>query len=199
MRGIDLVFVFDSSGSVGEENFVIEKEFAANITSVFTIGLGGTQVGAVAFSGMTYFVLPLNTHFSSSSLRDSLTAIEYNNSPATGSSTNTSGALRTVRKELFTEEGGARSLDQAFPRVVVVITDGKSNIDSSLTLPSAATLHGDGVIVFAVGIGKKSIHQQELEGIASRPDMASTISGFNTVELKGLQTRLSYETCRGEC
>lgn len=197
VRGLDLVFAFDSSGSVGPVNFSKEKEFAANVSSIFNIGLGATQVGAVSFSGITYFVLPLNTFISGQSLREGLTAIEYNTFPGSGPNTNTSGALRTIRGQLFTEEGGARPPELAFPRVVIVITDGRSNVDQELTLPAAAALHDDGVIVFAVGIGRE-IRVEELEGIASDPSFVSTIGGFNVVELRGLQSTLSVEACRGE-
>ena len=196
VRGLDLVFAFDSSGSVGRVNFTKEKEFAANVSSVFNIGLGATQVGAVSFSRITYFVLPLNTFTSGPSLRQGLTAIEYNAFP--GPNTNTSGALRTIRERLFTEEGGARPPELAFPRVVVVITDGRSNVDEKLTLPAAAALHDDGVVVFAVGIGRNQIRVEELEGIASDPSLVSMIGGFNVVELRGLQSTISVEACRGE-
>ena len=195
VRGLDLVFVLDSSGSVGELNFTVEKQFAINITSVFNIGPEATRVGGVAFSGATYFTLVLDSLLSSQAVRDGLTDIPYNDFP--GPSTNTSGALRTVRETLFAKEGGARPPRLAVPRVVIVITDGRSNVDRDLTLPSAAALHQDGVTVFAVGIGQRMIRVEELQGIASRPQFASLIGGFNVVELQGVQRVLSDEACRG--
>lgn len=197
MRGLDLVFVFDSSGSVGEFNFTVEKQFAVNITNVFNIGPGATQVGAVAFSGATYFTLPLDSLLSNQAVREGLNNIPYNDSDR-GSSTNTSGALRTVRESLFTKKGGARPLQSAFPRVVIVITDGRSNVDQKLTIPSAQALHRDNVVVFAVGIGRRKIRIGELMGVASRPEFATLIGGFNVVELQGVQRVLSDEACRGE-
>lgn len=198
MRGLDLVFAFDSSGSVGEFNFTVEKQFAVNITNAFNIGPDATQVGAVAFSGITFHTIPLDSLTSNQAVRDGIINIPYNDILVDGTSTNTSGALRTIHESLFTDEGGARPLQSAFPRVVIVITDGRSNIDRDLTFPSAQALHQDGVAVFAVGIGKLAIRIEELKGIASQPEFATLIGGFNVMELQGVQRVVSDEACRGE-
>lgn len=71
-------------------------------------------------------------------------------------------------------------------------------MDHNLTIPSAEALHNDNVIVFAVGIGQKTIRINELMGIASRPEFATLIGGFNVIELQGVQRVLSDEACRGE-
>ena len=198
MRGVDLVFVFDSSGSVGEFNFTVEKQFAVDITNTFNIGPDATQVGAVAFSGLTYYTLPLNTLSSSQAVTEGLRDIPYNDILVGGTSTNTSGALRTVRESLFTELRGARPLQAGFPRILILITDGRSNIDENMTVPSAQALHGDGVVVFTVGVGKLKIRIEELRGVASQPEFATLIGGFNVMELQGVQRVLSDEACRGE-
>lgn len=198
MRGLDLVFVFDSSGSVGRFNFSVEKEFAINITRVFSIGPDATQIGAVAYSGVTYHTTPLDSLTSDQAVREGLEAIPYNEIKVGRVSTNTSGAILTVRGSVFTDSGGARPLQSAFPRVVILITDGRSNIDEKLTIPSARALHRDGVVVFAVGIGRKRIRIEELREVASRPELANLIGGFDVTELQGLQRILSDEACRGE-
>ena len=194
-----MVFVFDSSGSVGEFNFTVEKEFAVNITTVFNIGPSGTQVGAVAFSGATYFILPLDKHSTSLTVSDGIMDIPYNEFPKGKFNTNTSGALRSVREEVFTIEGGARPRSAAFPRVVIVITDGRSNIDRELTIPSAEALHNDSVSVFAIGIGERKINLDELNGIASKPEYASLIGGFDLTQLQGVEATFSDSACRGKC
>jgi hypothetical protein len=196
VRGLDLVFVFDSSGSVGSFNFTVEKEFAINITSVFSIGPDATQIGAVAYSGLTYHTTLLDSLTSSRQVGNGLDAIPYNDIKIGKVSTNTSGALLTVRESIFTDSGGARPPTSGFPRVLILITDGRSNIDEELTVPSARALHRDGVVVFAVGIGKKRTRIEELREVASRPELASLIGGFDVTELQGLQRVLSDEACR---
>ena len=198
MRGLDLVFVFDSSGSVGAFNFSVEKELAVNISSVFNIGPTSTQVGAVAFSGVTYHIVQLDTLPSNEAVRQGLEDIPFNDTKIGKSSTNTSGALLTVRQSLFTEDGGARPPQAGFPRVVVLITDGRSNIDKELTIPAARALHRDGVVVFTVGIGRREIRVGELRALASQPELATLVGGFDVTELQGVQRVLSDEACRGE-
>ena len=71
-------------------------------------------------------------------------------------STNTADALIRLREEVFVTEGGARAADMAIPRVAVVMTDGRSNINRSLTIPSALALREEGVTVYAIGKGHQS-------------------------------------------
>ncbi|CAI7989860.1 Heat shock factor protein 1 [Geodia barretti] len=174
----------------------MEKEFAINITSVFSIGPDATQIGAVAFSGLTYHTILLDSLTSSKEVTEGLDAIPYNDIKIGKVSTNTSGALLTVRASVFTDSGGARPPTSGFPRVLILITDGRSNIDEELTVPSARALDRDGVVVFAVGIGKRRIRIEELREVASRPELASLIDGFDVTELQGLQRVLSDEACR---
>lgn len=46
---VDLAFVMDSSGSVGEENWEVMKQFAVNITKEYSIGPDCMQVGFISF------------------------------------------------------------------------------------------------------------------------------------------------------
>lgn len=192
------MFIFDSSGSVGRFNFSVEKEFAVNITNAFSIGPNATRVGAVAFSGLTYHQISLDSLDTNDAVREGLLEIPYNDIKIDQFSTNTSGALITVRSSLFMESAGARPAQFAFPRVVILITDGRSNVDRNLTIPAAKALHSDSVIVLAVGIGRRRIRFRELKEVASQPELASLIDGFDVTELQGLQRVLSDEACRGK-
>lgn len=198
-RGIDLTFIFDSSGSVGRDNFELEKDFAINVTRTFSIGPLETQIAAIAFSGFARISFFLNTFDNESSITRALRDIEYFDIAVdTGSgrrtSTNTADALIRAQQEIFTSFGGARDQLLGYPRVAVVVTDGQSNINSSLTIPSAEALHGDGVTVFAVGVGG-NINTNELNGIASSESFVILLSRFNLMEFVGLQRRISAEAC----
>ncbi len=76
-------------------------------------------------------------------------------------STNTADALQRLRTEVFTAEGGARSANKAIPRVAVVITDGRSNVNDSLTIPSALALRESGVTVYSIGVVSKVVGLEE--------------------------------------
>ena len=45
----DLVFIMDASGSISDQNFLIEKDLMKSLTSMLTIGEYGVRVGVVLF------------------------------------------------------------------------------------------------------------------------------------------------------
>lgn len=61
--GLDLVFVFDSSASVGQENFKKGIEFARTIISEFGVSnsTSGTRVAVVVFSSTAEVIYNLQT------------------------------------------------------------------------------------------------------------------------------------------
>ena len=87
-RGIDLIFVLDSSGSVGSSNFQNVRSFVSNLVSQLEIGPDNTQVGLINFGSSTRIEFHLNTHQDSSSLLQAIANILY-----TGGGTNIAAAL----------------------------------------------------------------------------------------------------------
>ena len=53
---------------------------------------------------------------------------------------------------VYTTKYGARATSQGVPRIVVLLTDGRSNGRNALSYVN--TLKENGVVVFAVGIGR---------------------------------------------
>lgn len=100
--------------------------------------------------------------------------------------------------EVFTPSGGARSSDVAIPRIAVVITDGRSNVNASQTIPSALALRGTGAIVYSIAVGDR-IEQEEVMAIASSPENVRQLSSFNAMEFQGLRSRISNDACLGTC
>ena len=194
-----MAFVFDSSGSVGETNFEREKQFAVDVTKTFTIGPSDTRIATIAFSGFAEISFFFDTHQNKSAVINALEEVEYFDVrvPPNFVSTYTADALTRLRNEVFTVQGGARERRFGIPRVAVVITDGRSNINQSLTIPSAQALHDDNVVVFAVGIGEK-LNMEELEAIGSDPKFVILLSSFDIMEFASLQRTISAEACVGE-
>ena len=196
MRGLDLVFVLDSSGSVGSSNFALVRNFVADVVvDTFEIGPDETQVGVITFSGIARTIFQLNAHSTTSTLLQAIQDIPFMDDP--GPSTNTADALNVLGADAFTSESGARDPGLAIPRVAIVVTDGQSNINSSQTIPNAEAVHAAGVVVFAIGVGN-SVDLGELNGIASDMSFVSLLMEFDTQELLGLQRLLSFEACLGE-
>ena len=102
-----------------------------------------------------------------------------------------------LRTDVFTAEGGARSTDVAIPRVAVVITDGRSNINASLTIPSALAVREEGATVYSIGVGS-NIDMEELQAIASSPENVRLIDNFDVQEFQGLRSRITADACLGE-
>lgn len=85
----------------------------------------------------------------------------------------------------------------AIPRVAVVITDGQSNVNASLTIPSALALRAGGATVYAIGVGDNII-MAELLAIASSPSNVQLLDGFDVTEFDGLRSRITDGACLGE-
>jgi len=189
------VFVLDSSGSVGEDNFELTKEFAVNITRQFTIGPQNTHIGAIVFSDFAQISFQLNTSTNGTQIVNELQRIPYIDVP--GPSTNTADALRRLRLDVLTSEAGARPQILAIPRVAIVVTDGRSSVNTSGTIPAAEAVHAEGIIVFSVGVGQR-VDVDELNAIASSPSFVSHLSDFNILEFQSYQLTLSDEACTGK-
>ena len=194
IRGIDLIFVLDSSGSVGSSNFQNVKNFAANLVRQLEIGPDNTRVGLIRFGSSASVMFHLNTYQEKSNLLRAISNVGY-----TGGSTNTPAGLTTLLSE-FSTVYGARPLQDGIPRVAIVVTDGKSNVGGgpSATIAAANAIHASNIIAYAVGVGS-SILITELNAIASDPNSqyVHRLSTFNVDELKELQESLNSETCQG--
>ena len=198
-----MAFVLDSSNSVGRLNFSLMLEFVANISQAFTIGPQNTQVSVISFNILPNISFFFDTFSDISSLLAGLQQVPYLDTPSSGLTTYTAAALNTLRLEVFANdsEGGARPASVAIPRVAFVVTDGRSNFNSSQTIPAAQALHAAGVTVFAIGIGKRAQTERsvaEFNGIASGPSFVSLLSEFSIVEFQSLQNTLRFEACTGK-
>ena len=191
-RGIDLIFVLDSSGSVGSGNFQNVRNFASNLVSQLEIGPDNTQVGLINFASSAQSVFHLNTHQDSSSLLQAIANVPY-----TSGGTDTAAGL-TALLSAFSTMNGARPSQEGIPRVAIVVTDGRSN-SFTATVAAANNVHAQNIIVYAVGVGD-NIDIAELNAIASDPDsqFVRLLSTFNVNELRDLQESLDSEACQGK-
>ena len=189
---MDLIFVLDSSNSIGSGNYQRVREFVKNfIMSGLTIGKNDDQVGVIIFSDGAQVVLYLNTYQNQVQLLNAIDKIPY-----LDSYTNTAAALRQLIDEGFTEGGGARLELKTVLRVAIVMTDGMSNINPSDTPIAAARVHDfkPAILVYAVGVTDNVI-QKELNEIATSPDFVENLESFDDSLLKEYQEERSYEIC----
>jgi hypothetical protein len=170
---VDLVFLMDSSGSIGSDNFVKQKEFVSNmIDHSLTVTCNrSTRIALISFADISQITIEFDFDDHSTSatpradLKDAVNSIAYIN----GDATNTAGAL-TEAHFLFNDVSRGGRSDAT--RLVFVITDGRSN-QGLPPGPEADILRQmDEAVIFVMGVANfESVNSQvELRAIASDPE-----------------------------
>ncbi|XP_038600848.1 collagen alpha-1(XIV) chain isoform X2 [Tachyglossus aculeatus] len=153
----DLVFMVDGSWSIGDDNFNKIITFLYNtVGALDKIGVDGMQVGMVQFTDDPRTEFKLNSYKTKETLLEAVKNIKYK-----GGNTKTGRAIKHVRDMLFTAESGMR---RGIPRVIVVITDGRSQDDVDKV---SREMQLDGFSIFAIGVADADY--AELLNIGSTP------------------------------
>ena len=161
---LDLLFLLDESGSVGPTNHRLALDFMQAVVNFFDVEANRTRVGVISFSTGARAEFWLGEHLTNQAVDTAIGALPYR-----GGWTQTAIALYLARLVFLDHNlhiSGARPVTAGIPRVVVLITDGRSNhfyLD-----PHATNLKATGVTVYSVGIGDYDI--DELTYISSDPD-----------------------------
>ena len=156
------MFILDESGSVGSTNHQLGLEFMESVVGFYDISLDGTRVSVITFSNSANVEFNFNDHSTLLDVHTAIREIRYS-----GGYTHTALSL-DLAAELFNDpsSSGARPPSAGIPRVVILITDGRSNV-YDITQP-ATDLRTAGVTVYSIGIGNYNLN--ELLFIASDPD-----------------------------
>ena len=187
--GVEMVFVMDESGSIGEENFQMMKEFAIEITKTFEIAPDRTQVGWISFDDTARVIFDLSAHGDSTSLHSAIRSAPYGE------------GLTNIGDGLILLSGMFSSRD-AFdiPKVAIVVTDGQSNRGN--TSEAVARLRKD-INIFVVGVGD-NVNEVELQLVASAGVTTDNlehlyyIEGFIDEELDTLRETIKARACFGK-
>ena len=185
-----MIFLLDSSGSIGGNNYELMRQFVISISSEFVIGPDNTQVGVIAFSNAARVEFPLNRYSDEATLHAAIRIIPY-----TSGGTNTAAGLNALEKQGFTAAGGVRETVEGVPKIAIVVTDGQSN-DFDATVAAASSVHDADIIVYAVGV--EGFNIVELQAIASEPENVYSISSFDVQGLRNLEQSLREEACRSK-
>ena len=181
----DVVFVIDTSGSIGSTRFQLIREFTANITTELINSSPNSAVGVILFASSAYIRFNLQTYTSLNAL---LSAID--NLPYSGGGTDTAEALTLL---LTTAQNGTLGLRNDSLNTAIVITDGHSN-NHSATLSAAAALHASNIFdVYAIGVGGADF--TELAVIASSSEFVLNESSFSDSGFQQLQGKLLPQLC----
>ncbi|CAD5125557.1 DgyrCDS13760 [Dimorphilus gyrociliatus] len=183
----DIVFVMDSSGSVGSHNFEKMKRFVYNIASKFTIGKNAMRVSVVKYQSRTYLEFNLDKHSSKKSLLDNILRIRYR-----GGGTATDRALKFTRMTVLPKSR------KNTPTIVVVITDGRSNNRRRTIQEADKILKDKSVKLISVGIGH-NLDAGELKAMASEPTAKHSFAASDFNALGGIYLSLASRACQSAC
>uniref|UniRef100_A0A3Q4AFB8 Collagen alpha-1(XII) chain n=1 Tax=Mola mola TaxID=94237 RepID=A0A3Q4AFB8_MOLML len=180
----DLVFLVDGSWSVGRENFKHIRSFIASLAGAFDIAEDKTRVAVVQYSTDTRTEFPLTRYTRRGDLLQAINSLPYK-----GGNTMTGDAIDYLLQNIFTEAAGSR---KAFPKVAMIITDGKSQDPVE---EHAKRLRNIGVEIFVLGI--KGADEDELKNMASTPYSSHVYNVPNFDLIQEVQKKIITEVCSG--
>ncbi|XP_059499102.1 integrin alpha-X-like isoform X3 [Stegostoma tigrinum] len=180
---VDLAFLIDGSGSIVDGDFTVMKNFIIQMLRRFRHR--DVQFAVMQFSDLVKKEFNFEEYELSSRNETLVRRIRQ-----IKGDTYTPTAIKQLVEEIFVEHSGLRTDSK---RVMVVITDGKSN-DPDTTFSKAIRLAEDKQILrFAVGVGpdfQNAEGRQELEIIASNSTNNTVFSIKNFNALKTIQDQL---------
>lgn len=177
VRPLDLVFVIDSSESVGPDNFDIIKDFLNSLIDRVSVGPNMTHVGIVLYSHINMVISSLQQQLSRDEVKAAVRRMAY-----LGEGTYTGSAIDRANAVFRAARPGVR-------KVAVVITDGQLDKRDVVRLEDAVRdAHSNEIEIFVIGVVSQSDpfyedFKRELESIASEPDEDHVylISDFRTL------------------
>ena len=180
-----MVFVIDTSGSIGSSRFQLIREFTANVTAELINGSPSSAVGVILFASSARIHFNLQAYTSLNALLSAIYQLPYSEG-----GTDTHEALTLL---LSSAQNGVLGLRNDTSKVAIVITDAQSN-SRSATLYAANLLHASNIFdVYAVGVDVADLI--ELKGIASSPEFVFFTSSFSSISIQQLEDEIMSQLC----
>ncbi|TRZ18803.1 hypothetical protein HGM15179_008297 [Zosterops borbonicus] len=154
----DIIFLVDSSWSVGKEHFQLVREFLYDVVKALDVGGNDFHFALVQFSGNPHTEFQLNTHPSTQDVLSHIANMTY-----VGGGAEPGKGLEYLIEKHLTKAAGSRA-SEGVPQVIVVLTDGQPRGD--VALPSSL-LDSARVHLFAVGV--QDVAEGQLQEGASGP------------------------------
>ncbi|XP_068690493.1 collagen alpha-3(VI) chain-like [Montipora foliosa] len=163
----DVVFIMDSSGSIGKLDYKREKQFVKDLTNVFEVAPNATRVSTIIYSDYPKLIFDFNTYSDKRSINVAHDNLEY-----LGNRTRIDRALDQALV-VFSESR------PSVPRIAFVLTDGEQTEENDAKPLDVAVrpLHDLGVQVYVIGIGSY-IKREELYLLARRRQDVFFVSSF---------------------
>ncbi|KAM7372770.1 hypothetical protein PAMP_007668 [Pampus punctatissimus] len=161
---LELVFVIDSSESVGPENFEVVKDFVNALIDRVSVSREASRIGVVLYSHVDMVVVSLKQQSSQDDIKVAVRRMPY-----LGEGTFTGSAIHRANQLFQASRPGVR-------KVAVVLTDGQADPRDVMQFEETATeAHAEGIEMFVIGVMNKTDvlydeFQAEMNVIASDPD-----------------------------
>ena len=161
-----------------------------NIIKRLDVDSGNARVGLLSFQTIPRIHFYLNDYLSQDQILRAIKTIPYK-----FGSTNTADAIRTARKVMLTQARGARS-GENIPKILILITDGVSNMYANETIPEALAAHATGIHIYTIGVGLVGF-THEIDQIASPPSNVNRYVVKHFGELKSIEEKFVRQMCLG--
>ncbi|CAJ1062945.1 collagen%2C type XXVIII, alpha 1b [Xyrichtys novacula] len=186
---LELVFVIDSSESVGPDNFNIIKDFVNALIDRASVSRDTTRVGVVLYSHINMVVVHLRQEATRDEIKSAVRSMTY-----LGEGTYTGSAIHQANQVFKAARAGVR-------KVAIIITDGQADKRDAVSLESAVSeAQGSNVERFVIGVVNQSDplyeeFKKELNLMASDPDSDHVylVDEFRT--LPALEKKLLSRIC----
>lgn len=181
---LELVFVIDSSESVGPENFEVVKDFVNALIDRVSVSRETSRIGVVLYSHVDMVVVSLSDQSSQEDIKAAVKRMPY-----MGEGTFTGSAIHRANELFQASRPGVR-------RVAVVLTDGQADPRDVMQFEETATeAHDEGIEMFVIGVANKTdpLYREflaEMNVIASDPDEEHVylIEDFRTLPSKQIMS-----------
>ncbi|NXH85857.1 COSA1 protein, partial [Edolisoma coerulescens] len=189
---LELVFVIDSSESVGPDNFNVIKTFMKTFIDKVSANHATTRIGVVNFSHKVDLVSSLKQYTSKEYLKSAVDKMPY-----LGEGTYTASAIQEA-VQLF------QAARPAVRKVALVITDGQADSRDKVPLDTVVReAHATDIEIFVIGIVQRTDPHyedflKEMQLIATDPDEEHVYQIDDFVTLSALENKLITKICENE-
>ncbi|NXY28133.1 COSA1 protein, partial [Pomatorhinus ruficollis] len=189
---LELVFVIDSSESVGPDNFNVIKTFMKTFVDKVSADHATTRIGIINFSHRVDLVSSLKQYTGKEYLKSAVDKMPY-----LGEGTYTASAIQEAI-QLF------QAARPAVRKVAVVITDGQADARDKVQLDTVVReAHATNIEIFVIGIVQRTDPHydnflKEMQLIATDPDEEHVYQIDDFITLSALENKLITKICENE-
>ncbi|KAI1721509.1 von willebrand factor type A domain-containing protein [Ditylenchus destructor] len=180
---VDLVLILDGSGSIGDDTFQLQLNFAGHLAQRLNVSTSNSHMAIVQFAETPQLEISLNQYTNPNQLENAIRRIKY-----LGGATNTGQALRFALENGFQGSRGG-----SVPKVVVAVTDGQSQDDVS---EPSHRLRDAQILVYAIGV-TNLVNVQQLHQMTGNALRVFTVETFDQLD-RSLADSLTWDMCKTE-